>query len=248
MFKRHLLKVQILIALGTILLASCGAGNAPEATATSALNVNQIQTLAVATFSSALTATALVAPTSTPAATNTPAVTIPPFGTSTAGIPLTGSTPGAGIGTSTGAGAGAGAVAATSSCYGLTFVSDVTIPDNTEMKAGKAFTKTWKVQNSGSCAWDAGFKFQNTGGESMGATAFTLPSSVPAGQTFDISVPMTAPDKSGTLRSNWRMSTAAGQYFGDEVYVAIVVGNGSAPAATSTSGASAEATSASATP
>jgi hypothetical protein len=231
MLKRHLLKVQILIALGTILLASCGAGNAPEATATSALNVNQIQTLAVATFSSALTATALVAPTNTPAATNTPAVTIPPIGTTTAGIPLTGTTPGAGTGT----GAGAGAVAATSSCYGLTFVSDVTIPDNTQMSPGKSFTKTWKVQNSGSCAWDAGFKFQNTGGESMGASAFTLPSSVPAGQTFDISVPMTAPDKNGTLRSNWRMSTASGQYFGDEVYVAIVVGSASAPAATDTS-------------
>ncbi len=240
MLKRQLMKAQILIALGTILLASCGAGNAPEATATSALSVNQIQTFAVATFSSALTATALVAPTSTPAATNTPPATIPVLGTTTAIVPLTGTTPGTGTGTGTGTGAGAGAVAATSSCYGLTFVSDVSIPDNTQMKPGKTFTKTWKVQNSGSCAWDAGFKFQNTGGESMGATAFTLPSSVPAGQTFDISVPMTAPDKTGTLRSNWRMSTAAGQYFGDEVYVAIVVGNGSgasstsAPAATDT--------------
>jgi hypothetical protein len=238
MLKRQLMKAQILIALGTILLASCGAGNAPEATATSALSVDQIQTSAVSTFSSALTATALVAPTSTPAVTNTPAATIQALGTSASGIPVTGTTPG--IGTSTGA--GVGAVAATSSCYGLTFVSDVTIPDNTQMNPGKGFTKTWKVQNSGSCAWDAGFKFQNTGGESMGASAFTLPSAVPAGQTFEISVPMTAPDKNGTLRSNWRMATSTGQYFGDEVYVAIVVGSASAPAATNTSAPAAEAT------
>jgi hypothetical protein len=126
-------------------------------------------------------------------------------------------------------------VAATASCYGLTFVSDVSIPDNTQMDPGETFTKTWKVQNNGSCAWDAGFKFQNTGGEAMGATAFTLPAAVAAGQTYDISMPMTAPNKTGTLRGNYRMSTAAGQYFGDEVFVVIVVGNASAPAATNTS-------------
>jgi hypothetical protein len=231
MLKNRLVKLQIFLALGALLLASCGAGNSPEATATSALSVEQIQTFAVATFSSALTATAMVAPTNPPAATPTPLATIPSLATSTGGIPLTGTTPGAGVG-----------VAATSSCYGLTFVSDVSIPDNTQFDPGKSFTKTWKVQNSGSCAWDAGFKFQNTGGESMGATAFTLPSAVPAGQTFDISVPMTAPDKTGTLRSNWRMSTSAGAYFGDEVYVAIVVGNASAPAATNTSAPAAQAT------
>ncbi len=125
-------------------------------------------------------------------------------------------------------------MAATASCYGLTFVSDVTIPDNTQMDPGKAFTKTWKVQNSGSCAWDAGFKFQNTGGEVLGGTAFTLPASVASGATYDISVPMTAPNKTGTLRGNWRMSTATGQSFGDEVFVVIVDGNAS-PAATNTS-------------
>jgi hypothetical protein len=235
MLKNRLVKVQVFLALGALLLASCGGGNAPEATPT--LGVNQIQTFAVATFSSALTVTALAAPTNTPAPTQTPAAALPSPTTGAGGIPLTGTTPGAGAGTSA-----VGGVAPTTSCYGLTFVSDVSIQDNTQMDPGKAFTKTWKVQNSGSCAWDAGFKFQNTGGESMGATAFTLPSAVPAGQTYDISVPMTAPDKTGTLRSNWRMSTAAGAYFGDEVYVAIVVGNASAPAATNTSAPAAQAT------
>lgn len=231
MIKKRLMKVQILLALGAILLASCGGGNAPEVTPTT-MNVNQIQTLAVATFSSALTMTAIVAPTNTPAVTQTPLATIPPIGTSTGTIPLTGTTPGAAV----------GGVAATASCYGLTFVSDVSIPDNTQMDPGEGFTKTWKVKNSGSCAWDAGFKFQNTGGEALGS-AFTLPAAVAAGQTFDISVPMTAPtSKTGTLRSNWRMSTAAGQYFGDEVFVVIVVGNASAPAATNTSEAAVEAT------
>ena len=77
----------------------------------------------------------------------------------------------------------------------------------------------------------------------MGATAVTLPSAVAAGATYDISVPMTAPNAAGTVRGNWRMSTAAGQFFGDEVYVVIVVGSGgAAPAATNTTGAPAAAT------
>jgi hypothetical protein len=136
---------------------------------------------------------------------------------------------------------GVTAPAATASCYGLSFVSDVTIPDNTPVNAGQTFTKTWKVKNAGSCAWDAGFKFGFTGGEQMGGTAYTLPSSVAAGAVTDISVAMTAPDKSGTLRGNWRMSTASGQFFGDEVYVQVVVGGGSAATSTNT-GAPAAAT------
>ena len=210
MLKTRLMKVQILFALGAILIASCGAGNVPEATPT--YTVNQIQTYAVATFSSALTLTAIAAPTNTPAATITPLPTLPPLATSTGGVLL-----------------GTPLAAATTSCYGLTFVSDVSIPDNTQMAAGKTFTKTWKVQNSGSCAWDAGFKFQNTGGNAMGASAVTLSASVASGATYDLSVSMTAPNAAGIVRGNWRMSTAAGQLFGDEVFVQIVVGNGPTP-------------------
>ncbi len=218
MLKTRLMKVQIVFALGTILIASCGGGNVPEETPTA--GVDQIQTAAVSTFSSALTLTAIVMPTNTPAVTDTPIPTFAPLSTSTTTGALT--TPGVPV-TSGG----------TASCYGLTFVSDVTIPDNTQTQPGRSFTKTWKVQNSGSCAWDAGFKFQNTGGDSMGASSVTLPASVASGATYEVSVSMTAPSTSGTVRSNWRMSTATGQFFGDEVYVQIVVGSGSGATATS---------------
>jgi hypothetical protein len=103
------------------------------------------------------------------------------------------------------------------------------------MTAGQTFTKTWKVRNAGTCAWDAGFKFAFTGGDAMGGTTYTVPSSVAAGAVVDISVPMTAPNKTGTIRGNWRMSTASGTFFGDEVYVQITIGGASVP--TNTSGA-----------
>ena len=214
--------VPILIIFG-LLLSACGGEATPEPTPT--LSLEAMQTLAVATFSAQLTQTALAAPTSTPAPTNTPAAKLPvstlanvtPFGTGVGAVP-------------------------TASCYRLSYVADVNIPDDTSMTAGQTFTKTWKVRNSGTCAWDAGFKFAFTGGDAMGGSTYTLPQSVAANAEIDISVSMTAPtNKTGAVRGNWRISTAAGQFFGDEVYVQIQVGaaaaatNTSAPAATAIS-------------
>lgn len=206
----------IYILLASILiLTACGGS---DADATPTLAPEAIQTQAIETFSAVLTQTALAAPTQTPIPTLTASPTFAPFATSAVStLPALSQV---------------AAVSPTASCYQLRFVSDVTIPDNTQMTPGKTFTKTWKVKNTGSCAWDAGFKFAFVGGEAMNGTTYTLPSSVAAGAEIDISIPMTAPNKTGTLRGNWRMSTAGGQFFGDEVYVVIVVGG---PTATNTS-------------
>jgi Ig-like domain-containing protein len=225
---RLVMSLQILI-LGALLVSACGATPA-GLTPTVTVNPNQIRTQAVQTFAADLTLTAQAAPSSTPAATVTPLATFTPAATSTGGVAL-GTVPPAG---------------ATASCYGLSFVSDVTIPDNTPVNPGQAFTKTWKVKNAGSCAWDAGFKFAFVSGEQMGGTTYTLPSSVAAGAVTDISVAMTAPNRSGTLRGDWRMQTASGQFFGDQVYVQVVVGGGGT-VPTNTAGAAATSTTAPAT-
>lgn len=190
------------------LMSACGGSDA-EATPT--MSPQEIQTMAVATFSSGLTQTALAAPTDTPTPTSTvtPLVistlaNVTPFGTSfVAAIP-------------------------TAACYSMSYVSDVSIPDNTVMTAGQTFTKTWKIKNSGTCAWDTGFKFAFTGGDAMSGATYTLPQSVPANTEIDVSVNMTAPSTTGTIRGNWRMSTATGQFFGDEVFLVIIVGGGTA--------------------
>ncbi len=36
---------------------------------------------------------------------------------------------------------------------GMTFVRDVTIPDNSKIKVGEVFTKTWEIKNTGKTAW-----------------------------------------------------------------------------------------------
>ena len=198
--------IEILL-VSIFVLSACGSSDT-ELTPT--MDAVRVQTQAVETFSAALTQTALAAPTQTPASTPTALPTFAPVTTS-AVITLPAITQVA-------------AITPTASCYQLRYVSDVSIPDNTQMAPGQTFTKTWKVKNTGSCAWDAGFKFAFVGGEQMSGATYTLPSSVAAGAELDISIAMTAPTKAGTLRGNWRMSTAGGQFFGDEVYVVIVVG------------------------
>jgi hypothetical protein len=202
-----------IVTMLSLLISGCGGGDA-EATPT--LSVEAIQTYAVATFSGGLTQTALAAPTNTP----TPTSTVAPLPTATLAniAPL----------------ATTISVNPTSSCNMMSYVNDVTIPDNTPMTPGETFTKTWKVKNSGTCAWEAGYKFAFTGGDAMSGDTYTLPQSVPANAQVEISVEMIAPNKTGSIRGNWRMSTSAGQFFGDEVYLVILVGGAGAEAATET--------------
>lgn len=201
-----LMTIAIMLSL---LISGCGGSNV-EATPT--LSVEAIQTYAVATFSGGLTQTALAAPTNTP----TPTSTVTPLPIPTLVIIATSAT----------------TIVAnpTSSCNMMSYVNDVTIPDNAPMTPGQTFTKTWKVKNSGTCAWEAGYKFAFTGGDAMSGETYTLPQAVPANSQVDISVSMTAPNKTGSIRGNWRMSTSAGQFFGDEVYLVILVGGGTSTA------------------
>jgi hypothetical protein len=200
-------KLVIVIILGMLVLSACSGGNAEDLTPTP--DMNQIQTQAVETFVALQTQTALAQPpqlfpTLTPSPTLAPVVTLPatlPAVTQINNVP------------------------ATKSCYSMSFVADVTIPDNTPVAPGQTFTKTWKVTNNGSCPWDAGFKFALSGGDAMSGLTYTLPAAVPVNGIVDISVAMTAPtNKTGSLRGNWRMQTAGGQFFGDEVFVIVVVG------------------------
>lgn len=211
----------VVILLATLVLSACGGSDA-EATPT--LSVEQVQTMAVMTYQAQLTQTALAMPTktSTPLPTTTP-ITVVTFASPDGNPSVTA--------TST---QGSGGQPA---CYGLTFVSDVTIPDGTKMNPGQSFTKTWKVLNSGSCDWEPGFVWNVVAGEAMDGVAVTLNQTVQPGRQFEFSVPMVAPaDKTGTLRGTWRLSDGNGNFFGDSPWVEIEVGSGptSTPAGTLT--------------
>jgi photosystem II stability/assembly factor-like uncharacterized protein len=104
---------------------------------------------------------------------------------------------------------------APSGCDKASFIADITVPDGTSFSPGAAFTKTWRLKNSGLCTWTTAYKLMYYSGEQMGApTAVNLPWTVYPGQTVDISVNMVAPNSAGQYRGFWILANANGTMFG----------------------------------
>ena len=47
---------------------------------------------------------------------------------------------------------------------------DVTIPDNTKMAPNQTFSKTWRIQNVGTCSWNSSYLLIFDHGDGMGVT------------------------------------------------------------------------------
>jgi hypothetical protein len=116
------------------------------------------------------------------------------------------------------------------------FVADVTIPDNTTVKAGSSFKKTWRIQNVGTCSWDSSYSVIFVGGDQMGGLSpKALVGAVSPGSTVDISLDLVAPTTNGSYEGDWLLRNPAGALFGigsqgDKAFwVQIVVGPTATP-------------------
>jgi hypothetical protein len=121
----------------------------------------------------------------------------------------------------------AGVTAAVGSvCNSLTYVADATIPDGTVFDGGEDFTKTWRVQNSGTCKWDEGYKLVYLGGDDeLDPVSINLQGDdfLDPGATGELSVDLTAPIDNGRFTGSWRMQADNGEYFGQELTLVIEV-------------------------
>ena len=117
------------------------------------------------------------------------------------------------------------------------FVSDVTIPDNTVVAANTAFTKTWRVKNTGSCIWDSNYLVAYISGATMsqqpGYWIAQQGQTVTPGQIIDVSVGMTSPTDNGNYTSYWGLKKVNGRFIpiqgganGNSFYIKIKVNNG----------------------
>ena len=119
------------------------------------------------------------------------------------------------------------------------FVSDVTVPDGTVYNTGEVYTKTWRISNSGSCAWNSDYSIVYSSGERSGAPDSAPLAFTAAGASLDISLNLTAPAKKGTTNTFFELHNPAGKQIpvdnGYYLYVSIYI-NGSAAAASSMPG------------
>ncbi|MEA2008861.1 MAG: NBR1-Ig-like domain-containing protein [Chloroflexota bacterium] len=99
----------------------------------------------------------------------------------------------------------------------MTFVSDVTYPDNAQVSPGEVFTKTWRLENTGSNTWTSEYSLVFDHGDLMGASTtiqFT-DGEVKPGETIDVSVELTAPDTLGFYQGFWTLRNADDELFGN---------------------------------
>jgi hypothetical protein len=106
-----------------------------------------------------------------------------------------------------------------------------------EISPGESFVKTWKLQNTGSCAWDDDFLLTFYSGEDMDGENTVIAEYVASGSTAEVSVTLTAPDDDGTYTGYWILADSSGTAFGSTFYVQIEVSSDlstSTPTPTST--------------
>jgi len=174
-------KLFMVASLTAMILSSCGV-QAPAQTAVPASTETPVADALVATDTSA-------APPTDASATETPAA-LPTETSADAGTPVPTNFP--------------------DCTNSAAFVADVTIPDNTTVRGGAIFTKTWRVRNTGTCAWGPDYTLTHYSDEQMGAPAsvpldVTLP-----GQSLDISVGLTASNSIGSHRGNFVIKNPTG--------------------------------------
>ena len=247
--------IAILGVMTMLALSSCSLGQAAAGPTATAIDINAIMTSAAATAFVQLTqiagqASPTHAPTQTATKVRFTSTPNAPSGSATQASVMEIAAP-----TSTGAAAGLPAVntpLATSilqtniaapgftplapivkvtagpTCFNSSFVADVTIPDGTVLKPYEKFTKIWRVENTGICAWDQGFGLTIWAGPAMNGTPIYYSNNdqaVQPGGIVDLPIEMRAPSEPGDYIAHWILINDQGDTFGTDLTIFIKVVN-----------------------
>ena len=105
----------------------------------------------------------------------------------------------------------------------LSFVSDMTVPDNSFTTYGASIDKQWLVENSGTCNWDSSYRIKHLGGAELGAPEELMLYPARAGTQATIQIIFTAPFTDGVYESAWQAYDPSGNPFGDPIYIRVTV-------------------------
>jgi len=115
---------------------------------------------------------------------------------------------------------------------GMAWVADLNLDDKNMtappvIPPGQAFTKSWRIKNTGTCTWDStyylGYVQGNTPAAQMGGQPTHIKGTVAPGATYDMSVNLVAPIQPGVYQGFWQMNNGKGTPFGERIYVGITV-------------------------
>jgi hypothetical protein len=205
-------KLFMISIVAILLLSGCGQNEATLATAIAEKVLTSVAQTVEAIPSQTPLPTATELPTSTPTSTETPtpSPTISPTSSPTAPVSFGASSTPSNV------------------CDNASFVSDVSIPDNTQFAPGTAFIKTWRIRNNGTCTWNAKYTVIFTSGTAMSGKSpqEITNQTVAPGETLDISINMVAPAIVGSYTGYWRLQNAENVAFGQAFYVQIQVASG----------------------
>lgn len=114
----------------------------------------------------------------------------------------------------------------------MQFVEDLNYDDNDMttppvIPPGTAFTKGWRIRNTGTCTWNNAYLLKYVGGNSphagMGGQPTAIQQVVPPGATYDIYVNLVAPAIPNVYQGFWSLFNANNVGFGDRIWVGIAV-------------------------
>jgi hypothetical protein len=108
------------------------------------------------------------------------------------------------------------------------------ITDDTVFKPGETFTMTWRLKNTGTSTWTAGYLLRYYSGDTLSAPKeVAIDREVLPGEEVDISIQMKAPANPGSYTSVWVMSNESRSNFKEPVYIRIKVAIPATPTPTS---------------
>ncbi len=115
---------------------------------------------------------------------------------------------------------------------GMAFIQDLNLDDNNmknppKMPPGVPFQKGWRIQNSGTCEWNSGYKLVYVTGNTplarMGGEPTPVQGVVLSGKQYDMWVNLVSPLYAGAYQGFWQMVNDKNIPFGERIWIGIEV-------------------------
>lgn len=100
-------------------------------------------------------------------------------------------------------------------CLSMRLVFHVTYPPGSIVEPNTIFYKSWRVENTGTCAWTSGFSIVYHSGYQLGGQSpLPFEGTIYPGQRVTLTIPLYTNPQPGTYDSNWWLQSANGTKFG----------------------------------